>query len=371
MMSRNQAAGIGPALFLLFFTPLNCALGAPSVSSVSGAVVHDQTITISGASFGAKANAAPIIFDDFDDGQHGANISPAAGWSEVGYSGVQIPQYDSTVKHAGRNSMKILWNDWQSACSVKKYGDFAQEFYFDGWFQYDQEDGPPWSRVVKLLLLFGDGELEYPQIHFGTANCTRDEIFHIAGYADETTSTDNLYGFRLTDVQGSFHHMQLWLKASTSGQHNGAVRLWFDGQLIASSDAYLTVAGNQGHWNHVRVGYYHAHDGIPGGCADSPGDAYGWWDDVYIDNTQARVEIGNAPTYAASTHREIQIPSAWSPTSVQVRVNQGSFGAGQSAWLYLVDPSGSVNAQGYPITFGGSAGDSMAPGAPARLRSPG
>lgn len=349
-------------------TPAALTAQSPTISAVAGSIAHDQTISISGANFGSKTTPAPIIFDNFDNGSHDTAISPAAGWSEVGYSGIQIPRYDNGIKHAGNGSMKLFWDNWQSASSVKKYGNFAQEFYFDGWFRYDQEDGPPWSRVVKLLLLFGDGAMEYPQIHYGTANCTQNEGFHIAGYAGTNTSTSNAYGFNLGDVRDRFRHMQLWLKASSSDQYNGSVRLWLDGQLIASSDSYLTVAGNHGRWNHVRVGYYHAHDGIPG-CDPSPGDAYGWWDNVYIDNTQARVEIGNASTYNASTHREIQIPSSWSASSLQARINQGSFPSGQQAWLYVVNSSGAVNAQGYPITFGGSQNDSVPPGAPLGLRA--
>src|SRR5206468_289218 len=38
-------------------------------------------------------------------------------------------------------------------------------------------------------------------------------------------------------------------------------------------------------------------------------------DDVYIDNRWSRVVIGNAPTLAASTHRELQPASAWSGNS--------------------------------------------------------
>lgn len=360
LIARKQVACVvvGAAVVL-------CAHAArgQSISAISGTTAQGGSVVISGSSFGTKATAAPLIYDDFDSGVNGNPISAAAGWTEVGYSGVQIPRYDTTVKHSGAGSMKLFWNNWESACSVKKAGNFAQEFYLDGWFQYDQEDAPPYSRVVKLLLLFGDGALEYPQIHFGTSNCTQNERFHIAGYADETTPTDTEYGFRLGDAIGRFRHMQLWLKASSSGQHNGAVRLWLDGQLIASSDNYLTVAGNQGFWNHVRLGYYHAHDGIPGLCDPSPGDAYGWWDNVYIDNTRARVELGNAATYDACTLREIQVPSSWSNSSITVNFKQGAFAAGQSAYLFVVTSTGAVSS-GHPLTIGGTA--ASGPGQPGK-----
>ena len=70
----------------------------------------------------------------------------------------------------------------------------------------------------------------------------------------------------------------------------------------------------QHRWENVWVGQYLGHD-ADDLCAGI-GDSYAYWDDVYIDTTQARVEIGDAPTYAASRHREIQLPTAWSDSSI-------------------------------------------------------
>jgi hypothetical protein len=83
-----------------------------------------------------------------------------------------------------------------------------------------------------------------------------------------------------------------------------------------------------------------------------------WWDDLYVDDTWARVIVGDASTLAASTHREIQIPSAWATGEVTVAVNRGSFAADASAYLYVVDSTGAVNSSGYAITFGDEGVDS-------------
>jgi hypothetical protein len=76
-----------------------------------------------------------------------------------------------------------------------------------------------------------------------------------------------------------------------------------------------------------------------------------YFSEVYIDNTLARVEIGNASTFAACTHREIQIPTKWSGTSVTVTVNRGSFAVGNTVYLYVVDASGVTNSNGYAMTI--------------------
>lgn len=94
------------------------------------------------------------------------------------------------------------------------------------------------------------------------------------------------------------------------------------------------------------------------------GDDYAWFtigdyfdrgpmeysiDDVYVDYTWARVEIGDAPTWVSCTRREIQIPSAWSNASITVTVNQGAFQNLGGAYLYVVDANGDVNQNGYAL----------------------
>ncbi len=77
-------------------------------------------------------------------------------------------------------------------------------------------------------------------------------------------------------------------------------------------------------------------------------------DDMYVDFTQARVEISKSPTWLETKriHKELQIPTAWSEKSIKIQVNQGSFNIGDMVYLYVVDEEGNVNNQGYPIVFG-------------------
>jgi len=66
------------------------------------------------------------------------------------------------------------------------------------------------------------------------------------------------------------------------------------------------------------------------------------------------VEIGDAATWSNCDHKEIQIPTSWSSSSIGIDVNTGSFSNG-TAYLYVVDSSGDVNSSGYEITIGGGA----------------
>jgi hypothetical protein len=94
-------------------------------------------------------------------------------------------------------------------------------------------------------------------------------------------------------------------------------------------------------------------------------------DDIYADNTLARVVVGNASTYASLTHRELQIPSAWSNSSIAITVNKGSFRDNDCAYLYVIDDNGIVNSNGYKISGDNDctiSADPVAPAAPTGLR---
>ena len=64
-LKRALAAGI----LLCGVAPL--ALGAPAISGVSGTLSSGQTVTISGSGFGTKPQAAPLLWDDFEQGTAG------------------------------------------------------------------------------------------------------------------------------------------------------------------------------------------------------------------------------------------------------------------------------------------------------------
>lgn len=80
-----------------------------------------------------------------------------------------------------------------------------------------------------------------------------------------------------------------------------------------------------------------------------------WFDDMYVNTTRARVEIGNNQNWQDCTHREIQIPVKWNPRirnaeTIKFEVNQGSFSKGEKAYLFVVDVDG-YHSDGKQITF--------------------
>ncbi|MCW5851662.1 MAG: hypothetical protein KIT87_16435 [Anaerolineae bacterium] len=80
---------------------------------------------------------------------------------------------------------------------------------------------------------------------------------------------------------------------------------------------------------------------VAGGSIDS--------DDIYFDHSLARVMIGNAATYSASTNFEMQVPLSWSTTTITTQLNRGQYTNVTGKWLYVVDQYGFVNESGFQI----------------------
>jgi hypothetical protein len=57
-------------------------------------------------------------------------------------------------------------------------------------------------------------------------------------------------------------------------------------------------------------------------------------DDVYVDTTRARVELGNAVTFDSCTRREIQPCTAWASGAITINLN--TCGMSGTNYLYVV-----------------------------------
>lgn len=86
-------------------------------------------------------------------------------------------------------------------------------------------------------------------------------------------------------------------------------------------------------WDDFRLG--HMHRGAHNTIID--------FSDVYVSTTDARIEIGNAPTWSSCTHREqIVVPEAnWSDQAITgVVLDKGSLAGLKENYLYVVKSNG-------------------------------
>jgi hypothetical protein len=75
--------------------------------------------------------------------------------------------------------------------------------------------------------------------------------------------------------------------------------------------------------------------------------------------------IGDSADFNDCSKKEIQIPKAWSGSSITFTVNQGTFREGDLVYLFVVDQDGNTG-NGFPITIGSNG--AVLPSSPTNLR---
>ena len=139
------------------------------------------------------------------------------------------------------------------------------------------------------------------------------------------------------------------------GAGTGAMNTNGDGGPLSDNQSGDGCIGGK-----LKLGYYHTWN------TDDLGTQMWraiYFDDVYVDSTQARVELGNDVSFDDCTHREIQIPTSWGDTSIGATINAGTFVADDEVYLFVVDREGNVSG-GYELTMGGEGppgGGTIAP----------
>ena len=336
------------------------AQGAPAVSNVSGAVNHGNSITVSGSGFGSHSAYNNISgdwkgskylnfrFKDFEDGQMNSNgFYPQKGGGLWSVAASELGVLSGGPKNSTKYLKRAYVTDEPGGVSADVSGAGNQLYTtFKFYMAANTQSG-------KFFRFYGDAPQNNVYLSSGCTN------YMVRGYSECTSgscsgvATEWGSGPQLTP--GQWHRVEVWADGSKSNFSVAVdgVAAWQKSNWLNSS---LLMNGH-------TLDYPNMLDASSRDAACPAVGSYGF-DDIFVDFTQARVEIGDAPTWSASRKKEVQIPSSWTDSAVTVRVNSGEFTAGQSVYLYVVDSSGAVNSQGLPIKIGGS---SVSPKAPASV----
>jgi len=332
--------------FVAVSSAILCALGMgsrvsaqtlPVITGVSGTAQQGATLTISGSGFGTKGVAAPMRWDNFESGTPGAL-----------YTG---PYFRDDNEVTFSNTV-LRTNSTRSVQCAFVNGDYATNFgivgvnnlnhlYIDAWYYY-RAASPP-SRNHKLFRIHANTYT--PNLYF---NVYCDNATHMDQDGSGSGKTDTWPAMGGTGyLRDKWTHLQGYFEMSSANTNDGTALLWVDNVLwVNFPHAWNTTPNSTSYWSDFYFGNYLGHD-ASGTCGPS-GDAYTFWDNCYVDTTQAHVEIGNMATYAACTLREIQVPTRWTPTSIDVTVNQGALANLSNGYLYVFNRNGLVNAVGIP-----------------------
>jgi hypothetical protein len=350
------------------------ASAQPAITTVSGQWAHQGAVTVAGSGFGTKPVAAPVVWDNASgtsilgkwDGAWpacGGNAANNLGYRTPAEAARNIPlPHNRITKYiSGAHNPGTGANCGYNVIMFKTRTVTFPAYTYATWYERSDDN---WS--------FGDDD-NYKTFAYsvGTTPYELPNNWYLE-YNPRPTSRTSSAAYHLNDDNGSLQtpdqngHNWWWagainpmsgtwkkveVEARYTNQNDGYVKLWENGVLKVDYKGRTdAMAGTQ------RT------EGI-GGYARRYGFASNWrfFADVYLDYSRARVILGNAATFSASTIREVQVPTTWSAGSISISANLGAFANGQTVYLYVVDPNGTVNAAGYPVVLGTTTTDNTPP----------
>lgn len=348
---------------LLLLIHVQQANGEPVVSQVSGTVAHGLEITIIGSAFGTKSKASPRYFNTLETDAVGElpseilNTSSTGGRVSAaneripGRPGIQF-EYSCIAPEDGRNC-----ESWS-----RDYYDFGPEGFTKLFMSY-------WLYLEKFKTT--NTLWQWKHIQFGSASqgymCAGGENQSSGGighfwegdqtprwfgsthfYYDGCTvgGRDSLRNDELTFLWDRWQRIDWQIKSSSSGGvADGSLLLTRVGTLPVSEIVDgITNDGNDSVWRYIGFGQGITNVRAANGGAGSTVNLRVYYGDLYIDTSWARVELGDKPVYGDCSHRELQVPSAWSDESVTVTVNKGGLNGAADVYLFVVDEKETVPA---------------------------
>lgn len=343
--------------FFIFVIP-SLAFSAPTINSVSGTFNQSGSITVTGSGFDSKSTAGPMLFGDFENGTSGQSVTSSgptirqgglsgySSWQTSGANTISI-NTSSPVSSSSKHARVSFPNSsaWYSFVSVPyNFSTAGQKLYVSFDFKYSISSSMP--RQMKAFIYYNSSSADRMYMSTAFNNCESGgwRLHMTQGGGDTGLSTSG------PAINNEWVRLENYLIQGGVNQSNGS---WVGSIIRANNTDTRTRTGtfrtDSTAWTQMALGggYYSM-------CGSDPATID--IDNVYIDNTPQRIELGNASTWNATTYREILIPTAWSNGSVTATVRTGRFNTGQTAYLYVVDSSGAANSTGYPITIGQSGG---------------
>ncbi len=353
------------------------AYAQPNITSFSGSLTDGSTITINGSSFGVNGPNI-LIFDDFESGTNGSNIKIGAGsatigeWTSVTYLYPTPPTYSNAHSLSGSlafrgDATKTIATDLNgSGTTAFKMGFTTSDIFVSYWYYFPTTSDWPCLNGGncnnKLVWVTGSGTSNDDRVIPATSGGSKTTPLNLYMFGNDSIGEPPLspplimskgkwYRFwvYLHGVGNTTDHEELWV-ASPSSEANIAAAI----RLNRTTLIWNTTFNG---FNRVMI------NGFNRWCNDCAESAP-TFDDVYVSigaGARARVEIGDAATYATSKNLTIATVTSWGDTSITATIRQGSFGNLNNAYLYVIDADGNVNTNGYLLSDGGGGGGGATP----------
>jgi len=346
------------------------AVSAPVVQQVNGALNHGSTITVSGTGFGTKGTAAPLVWDnattseitDKWDGAWPSSIPPYNTTYHSPMRGVNPPHDHDTRYIAGNQHSPAV----ATAVAGGAYGGgnavvfknirlsaFPSNIYASWYQRLDDAWAFGASNNIKTFAysvccspyeMPNNWYTAYGPPH-PTSNSDKGSQWVVTDDGKSLLNPDlnghnAWWGSAVNPAAGKWSKVEVALRITN--ENDGYIQIRENGKQVMNyagpTDKYPGMARTIG---------------IGGWSLMKGPNNWRYYADIYLDTTLARVVLANKAVLSQATVIENQIPSSWSDGSITATVNLGQFQAGETAYLFVIDSSGTASASGLPVSVGG------------------
>lgn len=345
-------------LLFVIFTPYFTE-AAPVISYLQKQTVSDgDSLTINGAGFGTHNLDIEWLggtTGNIEQGVVGSPFSKSKWSTEVQSTARETPKYTDIKSHSGSKSILSALPVQSQYTSGFTYdnGSRFDSIYISYWMYFDHVDSAGQFKHWRIRPSSGYGDMngEIMQSHWYNTNGENIQNYTMifCDYLNYSQCYPN--GSSYWNPPGSSFPKDKWVRVDIYAK-GSSVDGAADGTLINTQDRQtetrFTIRDHEGNITTRLAGsekwQYFVFENYWGNISEGTGTKEKiYFDDIYIQiNNRSRVEIGDNETWENCKHREIQIPTAWSAngTSATITINQGSFAAGSSVYLFVIDGNG-------------------------------
>lgn len=370
---------------IVLFAPMlliSLSYADPVINGISGSVSNASQITISGSGFGNGPQV--VFFDDFEGGTLRQTIMTGPGSAVVGaWASSGRPAttyYASTSSVSGQLAFQASFHDNYYSYMRVAFPSIQTDVFMSYWFYLPPGDNAPGEGNVaegvnwKVVWLLGNLGAEMTHDDDQVIPCmnAREGIWADRTY--QSSANDSPYhpylytGGGMTFEKGVWKNIKYYIHGATD---TTGVYKFFSGESGGLNQVLNTInvqTLDPDNDPDANYGYEGVH---VNGYGRTTINCHPTFDDVYVAvgaYAQARIEIGNASTYTASTRLAMSTPNTWSDTRITATVRQGGFSNAESAYLFVIDANG-IPSPGYPIIFNSAPlADTIPPNMPLGLK---
>lgn len=321
----------------------------PFIQSLSEPARQGALIEIRGAGFGVKSPAKPLYWADFETGIQPTSLGRRTQWDTINPHmelSSAIPLANSTQSLRGDMGMDYVGTGAWSTPHVGLANHPAERLYIF-MKRYYAVDMSTFGNHKSWRFWKNRGQPNYTNWYMGYHNNNVSMAF-----AERTENrSSRWYGHTVATF--TWMTQEVEYQVNNMDVADGIARQTVDGvrltDLPSNTNQYRDDDFTFRNSTYPDMyDLFYIQDDISNETRIIP-NRWVYYDDIYVDDSWARVVVCDTPTWEACKRREIQIPESWTDTQIRLTINQGTFDSLSGKYLYVLNPAGKVNANGFRL----------------------